>query len=424
MTSILIPSQTMPHPAHSVRAANVVLEQLLRALAVDKNVTVTFLPVLIGSGAVITEAEMKTLADLRSAGMRVAEPLRLPKPQQKPPRSPLQRLLDPQIEYLQPIVAHRALANAAVGREKPDWLMTVWSEPLTALFADAPVRKFAYYGNPDPKNLRARISLLERESGSLVQKLRHRLAEREMETAHLQMMASWDIVGNVAALDADYYRRKGHRRAIYIQNVWIDRFGWPEVERRRKAVDAAAGAEAPIQIVANLGKLGGTANTYGLIYLGDELLPQLRRRFGSQPFELHVYGAGEPHELARTGLAQKEVRLRGFVNDIDGEMMEKPIFLCVNNATDYNVGHTRYLHAFTLGCCVVGSDRTGLAMPEIRHGDNSLLGRDARDIAEHVVEAANDPALRARLGESGYHTFEREFRAPVVAQRIVDEIHR
>jgi hypothetical protein len=424
MTSILIPSQTMPHPAHSVRAANVVLEQLLRALALDKNVAVTFLPVLVGSDAVITEAETKALADLQSAGMRVAEPLRLPTPEQKRPRPPLQRLLDPQIEYLQPIVTHRALANAAVAREKPDWLMTVWSEPLTALFADAPVRKFAYYGNPDPKNLRARIALLERENGSLVQKLRFLLAEREVEVAHLKMMASWDIVGNVAALDANYYRRKGHRRAIYIQNVWIDRFGWPEVERRRHAGDAAVRAGTPVQIVANLGKLAGTANTYGLIYLGEELLPELRRRFGAQPFELHIYGAGEPHGLARAGLAQKEIRLRGFVDDIDAEMMEKPIFLCVNNATDYNVGHTRYLHAFTLGCCVVGSDRTSLAMPEIRHGENSLLGKDARDIAEHVFQAANDPALRERLGQSGYQTFERDFRAPVVARRIVDEIHR
>jgi glycosyltransferase involved in cell wall biosynthesis len=421
MISILIPSQTMPHPGHSIRAANVVLEQLLRALATSEGITTTFLPVLLGRDAVITDTEKAALEDLKSVGMRVAEPLMLPKAPQQP-RSPLARFLNPEIEFLQPIVAHRALANAAVVSEKPDWIMTVWSEPLTALFADAPARKFAYYGNPDPKNLRARTRLAEGENRSGMQKLRHWLAAREMEAAHLATMRSWDVVGNVAALDADYYRHRGHPRALYIQNVWIDRFGWPAVERRRRMADAARGADAPVQIVANLGRLSGTANTYGLIYLGDEVLPELRRAFGSRPFELHVYGSGEPHVLARAAVKQKGIVLRGFVDDIDGEMMEKPVFLCVNNATDYNVGHTRYLHAFTLGCCVVGSSRTGLAMPEIRHRENALLGESAREIAECVLEAANDAGLRWRLGEAGYRTFESKFSAPVVTRRIVEEI--
>jgi glycosyltransferase involved in cell wall biosynthesis len=423
MTSILIPSQTMPHPGHSVRAANVVLEQLLRALTTIEGIRVTFLPVLLGLDSVITDAEKQALEDLKAAGMRVAEPLLLPKTRQIP-RSRLARVFQPEIEFLQPIVTHRALANKVVEREKPDWLMTVWSEPLTALFAEAPVKKFAYYGNPDPKNLRARAVLAERENGLITQQIRHWLAARELETAHLAMMRSWDMIGNVAALDADYYRQHGHPRAMYIQNVWIDRFGWPAVEHRRQVAEAARGADAPVQIVANLGKLAGTANTFGLIYLGEELVPELRRAFGAHPFELHVYGSGEPHPLARASMKQKEIRLRGFVDDIDGEMMEKPIFLCVNNATQYNVGHTRYLHAFTLGCCVVGSEKTGLAMPEICHGDNALLGKDARAIAECVVAAASDPALRIRLGAAGYRTFEQEFRASVVAGRIVHEINR
>lgn len=423
MTSILIPSQIMPHPGHSVRAANVVLEQLLRAFVEIDGVTVTFLPVLFGPNAAISDTEKQALEALKTAGLHVAEPLALPKAPQKR-RSPLARVFAPHIEFLQPIVTHRALANAAVGRVKPDWVMTVWSEALTALFAGAPARKFAYYGNPDPKNLRARTALLERQGASPVQKLRHWLADREMKAAHLAMMRSWNVIGNVAALDAEYYRRAGHPHALYIQNVWIDRFGWPEVVRRRKAADDARSPDMPVQIVANLGKLSGTANTYGLMYLGEELLPELRRAFGARPFELHVYGSGELHPLARAGMQQKEVRLRGFVDDIDGELMEKPIFLCVNNATDYNVGHTRYLHAFTLGCCVVASDRAGLAMPEIRHGENALLGRDACAIAGFVVEAANDPVLRARLGEAGYRTFENEFRAPVVTRRIIDEINR
>jgi len=422
MTRLLIPSAVMPHPAHSVRAANVVIEQLLRALADTPDVQPVFLPVFPGASASFDPDTTKALRDLAEAGVEMADPLILPAAVEKP-LSRTGRLFDRTLERFQPLAAFSEQASAAVRRCKADWVMTIWSEPLTALFAKTDAKKFAYYGNPDPKNFRAGFGLQKKSGAGLRSSLRHWVHGRHLEAAHLEMMRSWDIIGDVAALDAKYYLRSGHPHSVYIQNVWIDRFGWPEVKRRHDEAEAGKRNGAPVEIVASIGKVAGTANTYGLLYLVNELLPELRRVFASKPFELHIFGSGAAHPLVAPLLKQKEIVLRGFVDDLDDEMIRKPIFLCVNNATEYNVGHTRYLHAFTMGSCVVASSNTSLAMPEIEHGVNALLGKNAAEIAEYVRLAADDVGLRRRLGEAGYDTYDRVFRATTVARRIAGEIN-
>src|SRR5205085_10556978 len=140
--------------------------------------------------------------------------------------------------------------------------------------------RFAYYGNPDPKNWQLQLEMARRTGGSA---LRYRLGQalgRRLETLHLQVMDRYAVLADVAANDADYYRRKGHRNAFYLQNVWIDRFGDGWRARRR-----AAERSSPAVIIGNVGKLGATANTLGLELLGRDLMPALRGAMAGRPFE-------------------------------------------------------------------------------------------------------------------------------------------
>jgi hypothetical protein len=229
-------------------------------------------------------------------------------------------------------------------------------------------------------------------------------------------MRKYDAIGDVACNDAFYYRRQGLTQAAYIQNVWIDRFPDmpPALADETKRRNSAA------RIIANVGKLGGTANTYGLAYLAEEVLPHLPAAMNGRPYEVHILGAGELHpHVARVLPSLPGVKMRGFVDDIDDEMAQSGIFLCVNNGTVYNVGHTRYLHAWSLGCCVVAHTAASKAMPEIQHETNALLGRDGATIAKLIARAAEDRALRYALGRNGYDTFRRAFMAKPVTARIV-----
>jgi len=411
---ILVVNPLWPHSAHSVRAANVVVYELVAELARQSDLKIGFLKLSAAASEAPTEIEEKGKRELAALGVEFLPPFVYASPPSLRPR--LTRWLAPQEADFYPEARHRSAANAAAMVFRPDMVFIPWSERGTALFADLPVKKFAYYGNPDPKAGLARAEFAREHGGSFLAYARERIALGRLEHAHLGIMRRFDYLGDVAANDAAYYRDHGHPNAFYVRNLWIDRFGrhWLE-PRQRERTD-------PFVIVGNLGQLGATANTHGLEILGRDVLPELRHAMGSRRFEIHVFGAGTPHPAVAGLLRTSEFRLRGFVDDIDGELMAAPVFLCLNNASRFKVGHTRYLHAWSLGGCIVAHRDAALSMPEMVSGENCLLGDSAAEIAGMVALVARDAALRKRLGEAGYATFREKFTArPVVAQ-ILDRI--
>jgi glycosyltransferase involved in cell wall biosynthesis len=404
-----------PSPGHSVRAANVVVFELIRALAERDDVTVAFLKVSHAGDPPASDEAQAGLAALAAVGVDVLTELVVPEPERQ--GSSLTKLLHPSPEHFYPDVVHGARMAQALAAWNADALMVPWSEWLTAACSNVPIVKFAYYGNPDHKTGRMR-SLHDRKlNGWSMAYLRLQVALSRLEQVHTRIMRRYELLGDVAANDADYYAAQGHPNAFYIRNLWIDRFGegWRE---RRRALEPAD----PLVITGNIGKLDGTANRYGLEYLGREILPALRRRLAPGTFRMEILGAGQLEPAIRSGLDAPDVVFRGFVPDIDEAMLSAHVFLCANNATPFKVGHTRYLHAWTLGACVVAHRDASLSMPEIRHEQNALLGRDADEIADLIVRAGRDRSLRERLGDAGWETYRTQFRAESVASNIIDRI--
>jgi len=173
-----------------------------------------------------------------------------------------------------------------------------------------------------------------------------------------------------------------------------------------------------------LGRLSGTANTHGIHYLTTRVAPLLPRPLGDRPYERNLYGGTNLASFVEQTLTDPRIRLRGFVPDIDRELLSSHLFLCLNNATAYKVGHTRYLHAWSLGCCVVAHRDANLSMPEIRHEENALLGGSPEEIADLIAIAAKDSELRRRIGEGGYETFQSQFRTEKVARKIFSMIEK
>lgn len=182
--------------------------------------------------------------------------------------------------------------------------------------------------------------------------------------------------------------------------------------------------DRPVRIIGNIGKLNGTANTYGLEMMGQMILPALRRSLDNIPYEVHIFGAMHPHPAVVQGLDRPEVKMRGFVEDIDRELLMSKIFLCANNASAYKVCHTRYLHAWSLGCCVVGHVDASKSIPEMRHGVNALLGRTPEEMAQWVRHAVEDKVLRTKISDGGYQTFKKHFTASRVVPRIIAKINQ
>lgn len=411
---LLVLSNLQPHPAHSVRAANVVVYELLRAFAAEVGVQCGFLRVTADGTSGVSAEELEGHRALRGAGVEILPAITLPT---EPPARSRDRLGFGGISAFYPQVKHAGRVWKAIESFGADAIFIPWCEWLTALCADLPVTKFAYYGNPDSKSARARLRFA-RDHGevALLPMAFQAWDNRQLERAHLAQMMKYDLVGDVAANDAAYYAGHGHPNAFYVRNVWINRFPdgtWRVLRRDKERGDT---------IIANVGRLPGTANTLGLEILGRDVLPRLRARVGDSAYRVRILGAGNLRRDLEAYFQRPEVEFAGFVPDIDAAMIEAGVFLCVNNASRYKVGHTRYLHAWSVGACVVAHCDAALSMPEIRHNENALLGNDASEIADLVALAMTDAALRRRLGEAGYETFVKLFTAPTVARSIIERI--
>ncbi|MCF8150171.1 MAG: glycosyltransferase family 4 protein [Sulfuritalea sp.] len=333
----------------------------------------------------------------------------------------LRRYINP---YLFPAVAARPAVADQVKAIQPDVIASIWSWEALAASYDIPgVPKFVYYGNPNHKPPEAQFrypALFDIETSGLIGRLKFgilKLLNRAREIQHLRMMAACEATANNALIDASYYTAMGHPRSIYLQNMWPDAAGGA-VFGGRPAADGLT------HICGSVGNVGATGNTFGLHFLGAELMPCLRTRLGDEAAVMDIFGGGKPRSLVASVLRDPSIRLRGWVGDLNAEIVRSAAFLVLTNAYGFNVGNTRILLAWSLGACVIAHTSSALSMPEMVHGENALLGETAEEIADLVVQAIRDPDLRARVGRGGYDTFLKYYRSETVVPRMLVEIDR
>jgi len=306
-----------------------------------------------------------------------------------------------------------AAATARLMAFRPDAVFLFWDtkfERLLPYLGD--LRAIGYLARPP---YAARLSRLDEMTPK---DWRWRLTRRLVEAAqsrHFARMGKLLAAANICALDAREYTR--HAVASrYVPNTWPDVFGDAWRAKRAAAQDARPG----IEILGNIGGLDATGNRYGLRYIADEVLPQLERSGLPEPWRINICGRGKlPDALARK-LDHPRFTLRGFVPDIDAEMLANRIFLLCNNAGPYTGGYTRVIYAMAAGIPLVAHRRLAESMPELRHDENCLLGADGAEIAAHVARAAADQTLRQRLSEAGRATYARAYAPKVVAASLTE----
>jgi len=311
---------------------------------------------------------------------------------------------------------------ARVRESRADVILGVWSwEALAATYRIRDVPKFMYYGNPDHVPLEARLrhpelfgipsSTFRDRVGLALDRLRN----RRRRYLHIQMMNQCEVTANNSILDARFYAQHGHPRSIYLQNMWPTVCGEGD-----DAKGTGPGGDGVIRIVASVGNLGATGNTFGLYYFGKELMPRLDTRLAGRPLEIHILGKGAPTAAVNRHLDDPRIIRRGWVEDINQEIQSSQVFLVLTNVShDFLVGNTRILLAWSLGACVVMHANSALAMPEVEDGYNALLGRSPEEIADLIGQVVEDDALRRKIGSGGHETFQRYYRSDVVVPKMM-----
>jgi glycosyltransferase involved in cell wall biosynthesis len=408
---VLVATPLWPNARHTVRGGNIIIHEMIRLLAAQPGLEVIVQKVSKPVEVPPTEderASRKTLAEL--PGVTVRDEYRLEESEIAPKRADRWRILFPQVSDYYPEWPGRERWQKHLADLKPDAVLIPLSEWLTALTSGFPAKTFVYYGNPDPKSRRRRDDFsLEQKRIGLLEFQKRRVDMNHLERFHLEIMRGITCCGNVSLNDAEYYTKHGHPNAFYIPHLWTDA---PPV---RRAFDREPKPVAPVRVIANIGKLDATANRDGLLVLAEQLLPLVR----PGEFQWEILGANKLDAHVQKKLQRADVLFRGWVPDIDEEMASAQIFLCLNNASPYKVGHTRYLHAMSLGCCIVAHTDVRLSMPELVHQENCLLGTSLPEVAHLLREAALNPALRSALGRGAVKTFRDKFTGQAVVPQIV-----
>lgn len=414
-------SGALPLPGHGVRAPTVVTREALRALR-ELGHDVVFQPLIPPHREPeFAQAEVQALEWARSAGIELLPTL----------DGPLDRVgvtakrlawqtfsRNPGGFY--PSYEQRFEIARRVRESDADVAFHLWTPPAFAACAEVDRPVFAYAGNPDHYSFGARLKhpeLFELPTATLRDRAKlvlWKTAYRRFERILLGLAKRTTWIACVSAPNAEYYTRRGHPRSFYIQNMWPPTPGVSDV------VPFPTGNK----IVGSIGAQSGTGNTFGAMFLARDVLPELDRRLGAE-YELHLYGGGRFLGEAARVTEHPRVVNRGYVDDIDDEIRSAQVFLLPNNShPDYIVGHTRVLHAWSLGACLVTHRGMADAMPEIVHGENALLGETGAEVAEHVASVLADDSLRLRIAEGGRRTWQAEFLPPTVMRRAVERIER
>lgn len=395
-----------------------VAHSIVTELAASGEFDISYACVVANPIEVPTQAEPE-LKRLREAGVRFLEPLLLkqPPPLRERPLDLLKAFFFRPESILFGYGAGDALRERA--EREVDAVLSIWTEVGLNAASDVGTLRFAYHGNPDHKVFDAQYEVMRlvgaepRGLRATVDWLRRKLLRNLLERAHLKMLRRYTFVADVAINDAAYYASKGVN-AFYLANMW-PMSPPPDWRLQRDGLEVAN----PGKIVGSVGNLSSTGNSLGFVTLSKEVLPALERILPHNSFKIHIFGGREPKQFLKSILSHPAIIVRGFVEDLNSEIISAPVFLVSNNHHDFKVGHTRFLHAWSLGACVVAFNDCRESMPEIEHGRNALLGKTAEEVAVLVAQALSDCELRRRIGHGGIHTLQQYFSPATITRTLI-----
>ncbi len=426
-----------------ITAVNIVLGELLNELSrLGHQIVLQLLFNPFRSAPSLSSSEEKELLHLKEVGMEVLPaiykeeylvPVKSVIPLQEFSKVVRYLFRGAAIEDFYPAARLRGMMRDRVRSGKADAILTVWCpEGLAATQGGEGVPRIAFHGDIDfiPGMMRAKDpglfsdpssqkpSLVRKELGALLRRLR--LAR--VEQAHLRLMREVDVIANVTASNADFYTKHGHRGSVYVRNLWSDMDVGGSLTLKKS--QRGNGFHRPIKIIGHVGYLDRTGSTYGLKFLLADLLPGLEQTMKGLDYQVHIIGGGEVVPALKPWLRDGRILMRGFVEDLEGELRSSDLFLMLNNAGPYQAAYSRHILAWSMGLCMIVHANSQKAIPEIKHEENALVGAIPAEIARQVFRAATDTELNLRIRRGGRATYEKYFTPPVVAEALSEEIAR
>lgn len=193
----------------------------------------------------------------------------------------------------------------------------------------------------------------------------------------------------------------------YCSNTWPDFFNQSIIKKRKKI------NKKKINILANMGHLQSTGNKIGLTYLKVNILPNLLKY---KNICVNICGSGK---VEKDLLKFHFLKFKGFVKNINLELLKNQIFLLCNNTGYHYGGYTRVIFMMSSGGVLIADKRLKKSMPELVHMNNCLLSSNKTQMLDNIDVAIDNFKLRQFIGINARNTYEENWSPEKVWQKII-----
>jgi glycosyltransferase involved in cell wall biosynthesis len=408
-------STALPNAA-SGSGASIVLDLILRALARQGH-TVALCPIVYPEYVTPDGADWeRQLRHARSLGFELAPVVSdawRPRPHRRSLGDRLRRALTPPEVELYPTLRDAASVRAAVETLRPDAVLVYGFEALAATWK-LPHPRFAAMSDPPHVGLRERALFRWRQHGRPLAIAREAVALQAALRAHRRL--AHELLRDCAAVGAF-----GRQHADWLTRIGVecDYYRTPIADPGRPRIDDVPQRHRPRLLL--VGHLRGTATLDGL-RIFRRMLPHLRQELGKGGFQARIVGGYELPDELRSLLAEPEVELAGFVNDVDVELKAADVLLV---PVSIRLGvRVRILTGFAHGSCIVAHEANVAGIPELAHDANALLGEEPRELAFQVARALSDQELMGRLRAGARATYEQYFTPELAGAALGEPLER
>ena len=276
---------------------------------------------------------------------------------------------------------------------------------------------FGYFARPRFESAISRVK--DRRQNTIVDFLKNKVLLRFYNYQiqdHFKRMSHIKAASNLCLLDVEYYKNN-NVNCTYISNTWTDSFGKDSLEYRQNNYN-----RNDINILLSYGNMGATGNKFGIEYFLKDVYPEMVKigLFESEKININIVGGGKLHPDIETEVANNPyINVKGFIDNIDEEMINSDIVLLLNNAGAYTGAYTRPIYTFSSSGILVAHSNIIQSMPEIRHNINALLGSSGKEIAFCIKNILEDENLRNKIMKKARLTYENEFSPISIAQNMI-----
>lgn len=312
---------------------------------------------------------------------------------------------------------YRAWIASTLDDLKPDAVIAYHWDSLAAVYGWHGAPRLGLIGDPlhlprlFRRELMKRYKSHERRLTALREAVKDRLIVSRQIRAMKLLLRDCDACGAFAAHHAEMLRMLGVENCSYFSTPVPDPIGQQMTSAKSNKFK-----------ILHIGHLQGIATLSGIELLAADVIPVLKRRLPSDTFEIHLVGGFYemlPDTLKRQ-LDKPYVKIRGQISPPHDEFLSSHVVIV---PTPIELGiRVRILTAFSYGSCVVAHIANVRGIPELKHGDNCLLGQSGRELAEHCITLYYDTALRHRIELRARATYDTHFSFERAGAAIVEAV--